>query len=92
MGRKIISVFLIMWVLFVMPMTAFAQSFDAEHLGTVSVTLMDQDGKTPIVGAELSLYHVATVNLNSKNNLSYTFTDAFKDCGCGIFVFPAHDL
>ena len=69
MRRKFISSILIVWVLFIMPMTAFAQGFDAERLGTVSVTLMDQDGKTPIVGAELSLYHVATVNLNSKNNL-----------------------
>jgi hypothetical protein len=67
-----------------MPMTAFAQGFDAERLGTVSVTLMDQDGKTPIVGAELSLYHVATVNLNSKNNLSYTFTNLFEGCGAAL--------
>ena len=81
MRRKFISSILIVWVLFIMPMTAFAQGFDAERLGTVSVTLMDQDGKTPIVGAELSLYHVATVNLNSKNNLSYTFTNLFEGCG-----------
>jgi uncharacterized surface anchored protein len=67
-----------------MPMTAFAQSFDAERLGTVSVTLMEQNGKTPIVGAELSLYHVATVNINSKNNLSYTFTNAFEGCGAAL--------
>ena len=84
MRHKLISFFLIAWILFVMPMTAFAQGFDAERLGTVSVTLMDQDGKTPIVGAELSLYHVATVNLNSKNNLSYTFTNEFEDCGCAL--------
>jgi uncharacterized surface anchored protein len=45
---------------------------------------MDQDGKTPITGAELSLYYVATVKLNSKNNLSYTFTNAFEDCGCAL--------
>ena len=77
MRRKFISSILIVWFLFMMPMTAFAQSFDAEHLGTVSVTLMEQNGKTPIVGAELSLYHVATVNLNSKNNLGYTFTNVF---------------
>ena len=84
MRRKFISSILIVWVLFIMPMTAFAQGFDAERLGTVSVTLMDQDGKTPIVGAELSLYHVATVNLNSKNNLSYTFTNLFEGCGAAL--------
>ena len=84
MRRKFISSILIVWVLFIMPLTAFAQGFDAERLGTVSVTLMDQDGKTPIVGAELSLYHVATVNLNSKNNLSYTFTNLFEGCGAAL--------
>ena len=84
MRRKFISSILIVWFLFMMPMTAFAQSFDAERLGTVSVTLMEQNGKTPIVGAELSLYHVATVNLNSKNNLSYTFTNVFEGCGAAL--------
>ena len=80
MGRKLISVFLIVWVLCMMPMTVFAQDFDSDRVGSISVTLMDQDGKTPIAGAELSLYYVATVKLNSKNNLSYTVTNAFKDC------------
>ena len=84
MGRKFISIILTIWVLLMMPMTVFAQSFDANRLGSVSVTLMDQDGKTPISGAELSLYHVATVSLNSKNNLSYTFTNAFEDCGAAL--------
>ena len=84
MGRKLISVFLIVWVLIVMPITAFAQDFDSNRVGSISVTLMDQDGKTPIAGAELSLYYVATVSLNSKNNLSYTFTNVFEDCGCAL--------
>ena len=82
MRHKLISFFLIAWILFMMPITAFAQAFDSDRVGSISVTLMDHDGKTPISGAELSLYHVATVSLNSKNNLSYTFTDAFEDCGC----------
>lgn len=82
MGRKLLSIILTVWVLLMMPMTVSAQSFDANRSGSVSVTLIDQDGKTPIVGAELSLYRVATVKLNSKNNLSYTFTPTFEDCGC----------
>ena len=80
MRRKFISIILTVWVLLIMPMTVFAQSFDADRLGSISVTLMDQDGKTPISGAELSLYYVASAELNSNNNLSYTFTNAFKDC------------
>ena len=82
MGRKFISVFLLVWVLFTMPMTAFAQDFDPDRVGSISVTLVDQGDKTPIAGAELSLYYVATVKLNRNNNLSYTVTDAFQHCGC----------
>ena len=84
MGRKIISVFLMVCVFLMIPLTASAQEFDPDRLGSISVTLMDQDGKTPIKGAELSLYYVATASLNSKNKLSYTFTDAFQDCGCAL--------
>ena len=84
MRHKFISVFLIAGILLMMPMTVFAQSFDADRLGSISVTLMDQDGKTPIAGAELSLYYVASAELNSNNNLSYTFTDAFEDCGAAL--------
>ena len=81
MRHKFISVFLIAWILLMMPMTVFAQDFDSDRVGCISVTLMDHDGKTQISGAELSLYYVAIVKLNNKNNLSYTFTDAFEDCG-----------
>ena len=81
MGRKLISVLLLVLLLLTMPMTAFAQDFDADRAGSTSVTLMDRDGETPITGAELSLYYVATVRLNGDNRLSYTFTDAFSDCG-----------
>jgi hypothetical protein len=86
MGRKLISVLLIVWLLLVLPMTAFAQTLDFDRAGSVSVTLMDQDRKTPLAGAELSLYYVATVSLNSKYHLSYNFTDEFRDCG-----FPLED-
>ena len=67
-----------------MPMTVFAQSFEADRLGSISVTLKGQDGSTPITNAELSLYYVANVELNDNNNLSYTFTDTFKDCGVAL--------
>ena len=82
MGRKLISVLLIAWILLVMPMTAFAQDFDSKRTGSISVTLKNQDGITPISGVEFSLYHVATACLNSNDNLSYAFTKAFQGCGC----------
>lgn len=81
MRHKFISVCLIVWILFLMPMTAFAQSFEDDRLGSISITLKGQDGRTPIINAELSLYYVASVELNTNNNLSYIFTDMFKDCG-----------
>ena len=65
MGRKLISVFLIAWILFMMPITAFAQDFDFDRAGSISVTLMEQDGKTPISGAELSAKLDAFVKENS---------------------------
>ena len=84
MGRKLISVLLMVWILVMMPMTAFAQDFGSDCVGSISVKLMDRDGKTPITGAELSLYYVATVKLNSSNHPSYTFTDTFADCGTAL--------
>ena len=84
MRRKLISVLLIVWVLAAAPITAFAQEFGIDRIGSISVTLMDQDGETPITGAELSLYYVATVKLNDANRLTYTFTDTFADCGCAL--------
>lgn len=84
MRRKFISTILTVWILLMMPMMVFAQNYDADRMGSFSVTLMDQDGKTPISGAELSVYYVASVELNSNNNLSYTFTNAFENCGCAL--------
>ena len=81
MGRKVIAVFLLVWILAMAPITAFAQEFDPDRMGCVSVTLIDRDGETPITGAELSLYYVATVAHNS-SHLNYIFTDTFANCGC----------
>lgn len=84
MGRKLISLFLIGWLLFMMPVTVFAQDFDPDRAGSISVTLRDPDGKTPIAGAELALYYVATVSQNSTNKLSYTFAGPFQDSGLAL--------
>lgn len=84
MGRKLRSVLLIVLVLCILPLTAFAQAFEPGRAGSISVTLRDKNGQTPITGAELSLYCVATVRLNGRNELCYTFTQAFEDCGCAL--------
>ena len=82
MGHKRIAVLLALWLLLVMPVTVLAAEFDMDRVGSISVTLMEPEGNKPMEGAELSLYHVAEVRLNSENNLSYTFTDEFENCGC----------
>ena len=52
---------------------------DFSKKGTFEVVLKDFDETNKIEGAEIALYHVATVT--SKNNkLVYTYTDSFKDC------------
>ena len=81
MRHKLIAVFLAALVFFAMPITASAQEFDPDRVGSISVTLADPDNHTPLTGAELALYYVATVSLNSSNNLSFIYTDAFADCG-----------
>lgn len=82
MRHKLISVILTAFVLLLLPMTAFAHDFDADRLGSVSVTLTDRSTNTPIPGAELSLYRVASAAHIGEQQFSYAFTEAFKDCGC----------
>ena len=81
MKHKLTAFLLIVWMLLMMPITALAQDFESDRVGSISVTLMDPKDETPITGAELSLFYVATVTLDRNNDLSYTFTDAFEDCG-----------
>lgn len=64
--------------------TVSAEEFDPQKSGSISVTLTEQYDKEPIVGAELSVYYVATVDRNGSGNLSYTYTDAFADVGVAL--------
>ena len=84
MRHKIISVCLILWLVFALPVTTFAQGLDANQVGSISITLMEQGEKEPIVGAELSVYYVASVMSNSRNNLSYIYTNVFESCGAAL--------
>ena len=84
MQHKIAAVWLAVWILLLTPMTAFAHSFDVDRVGSVSLSLMGTDGRTPIAGAGLSLYYVASLTSNSENNLCYTFTEAFAACGAAL--------
>ena len=64
--------------------SVFAQELDPNKTGSVSVTLTDPLDKDPIVGAELSVYHVATVAADTDGQLLYTYTDEFRSCSAAL--------
>ena len=84
MKRKLLSVCLIILLAFAVAMPAFALDFDADRLGSVSVTLLDPAEKTPVQGAELAIYRVADVTLGEDNMLRYTYCNGFEACGTGL--------
>ena len=81
MKNKLISFCLVFLLLAVLPLTAMAQQFEPGQLGSISVALVSQDGKSPMEGAELSVFYIATVEADENGTLFYTYTDAFSDCG-----------
>ncbi|MEE0969755.1 MAG: Cna B-type domain-containing protein, partial [Clostridia bacterium] len=58
--------------------TVFAEEYNPDLTGSISVTLTDKKQNEAIVGAELSVYYVATVLLDDDGNLMYDYTDDFK--------------
>ena len=54
MRHKLIAVFLAALVFFAMPITASAQEFDPDRVGSISVTLADPANQTPLTGVELA--------------------------------------
>lgn len=84
MRRKMITLCVTALLILTCSLTVFAQDFDPQKTGSVSVTLTEQYNKEPIVGAELSVYYVATVHKDVFGTLSYVYTDAFEDSGIDI--------
>lgn len=84
MHRNIIIFCVTALLILTCSLTSFAQGFDPQKNGTVSVTLTEQYDKEPIVGAELSVYYVATVRMNTDGNLNYVYTDPFENSGIDI--------
>ena len=81
MRRKIITLCVTILLILCCSLTVFAQDFDSQKTGSISVTLTEQYDKDPIVGAELSVYYVATAHMNTNGNLSYVYTDSFENSG-----------
>ena len=84
MRRKILTVCLAVLLLVTCVVTVSAEKFDPLKTGSISVTLAEQHKKTPIVGAELSMYYIATVGINTNGELNYIYTDAFDKTGIAI--------
>ena len=81
MRRKMITLCVTALLILTCSLTVFAQDFDPEKTGAISVTLTEQYDREPIVGAELSVYYVATVHMNTNGNLNYVYTDSFENSG-----------
>ena len=84
MKNKLIYLCLLLVLLAALPLSAMAQELDYDRTGSVSVTLVSPDGEQPMAGAELSVYYVAEVGVNSDGNLSYIIGDAFADEGISL--------
>ena len=78
MSRKIIIFCLTIFLVLTCSYTVFAEGYNPDLTGSISVTLTDKKQNEAIVGAELSVYYVATVLLDDDGNLMYDYTDDFK--------------
>ena len=84
MVRKIRALFVTALLILTCAITVSAEEFDPGKTGSISVTLTEQYEKTPITGAELSVYYIATVDIHTDGKLSYIYTEAFAKTGIAI--------
>lgn len=78
MSRKIIIFCVTILLLLTCSYTVCAEEFDQNEIGSISVTLKEQKQNEPIVGAELSVYYIATVVMDADGSLVYDYTKDFK--------------
>ena len=81
MRHKMITLCMTVFLILSCSLTVFAQGFESGKTGSVFVTLTKQSDKAPIVGAELSMYHIATPYTDENGNLDYIYTDIFDGIG-----------
>lgn len=79
MKRKIIAFGMTILMILACSCNVFAEEFNNDELGSISVTLTEQKQNKPIVDAELSVYYVATVVMNDVGDLIYDYTKDFKE-------------
>lgn len=84
MRRKILTVLITLLILLTSVITVFAKDFDPDAAGSICVSLQDPYDQTPIPGAELSLYYIATVGINTDEKLNYLYTEPYADTGIAL--------
>ena len=84
MSRKIATVCIAILLFVTGSCTVFAEGFDPDKTGSISVTLIEPKQNEPIVGAELSVYYVATVKTDADGNVIYRYTEAFDPLGASL--------
>ena len=78
MRRSILAVCMTLLLLLACACPVAAEAWDSGKNGSLSVTLTAGEQAEPIVGAQLSVYHVATVTANAEGNLHYAYTADFQ--------------
>ena len=70
MRNKLIPVCLVLLLLLTaFPVSAAAGDFDPAQKGSISVSLVAPNPEQSMVGAEFSVYYVATVDIDGNENL-----------------------
>lgn len=80
MRRKWILLCMIALLVLSCSVPVFAQDFDGDRTGSITVTLIEQDEKQPIPGAEFDVYRVASVGRSSDGKLTYSYVEDFRNC------------
>ena len=81
MKHKLLSFCLVLLLLAGLPLGAAAQKLDPDQRGSISVSLVSKEGNIALAGAELSVFHVASVKYSDAGKLVYIYTENFADCG-----------
>ena len=84
MRRKFLTLCITALLILTSVITVSADEFDPGRTGSISVTLAEQTEKTPIVGAELSVYYIATVGTDTEGTFTYIYTEDFARSGIAL--------
>ncbi len=85
MRSKLAFLCALLLLLCAMPQTTYAEALDHSRWCRISVTLNDPQEHTPVVGAKLALYRIASVDVNTLGNLFYRYTAAYENCGIELY-------